>query len=341
VKALKVASLRLVSAALLAAAVVVVEPRTARADESSVAAATVLFDEGVKLMDARRYSEACPQLERSQSLAPSGGTLLVLGDCYEKVGRTASAWLALREAAARAASAGKHEVEASTLERARLLEPKLPRLTITVPAGTRTTGLEIKRDGVVVKDAELGVPVPADPGAHEILASAPHMKTASHKITTRAGETLDFAVPALAPETSVASGIQGSDPVREPPLQPSSGSSQRIVGLVVAGVGVASLAVGGVFGLLAKSKNDEALEPANCPKPTRCNQTGLTLTDEANSQALVSTILVIAGATGLAVGGIVFFTAPRESASPRAGASLRITPSWGAGSVGGSASLTW
>jgi hypothetical protein len=335
---------RIASAALIAAAVLASNIGTARADDPSVAAATVLFDEGVKLMDAQRYSEACPQLERSQSLAPSGGTLLVLGECYEKVGRTASAWLALREAAARAASAGKRDVEASTLERARQLEPKLPRLLVTVPAGTRAPGLEIKRDGVVVKDAELGVAVPADPGVHEIVASAPHLKTATHKITTRAGETVDFAVPALAPETSEARVVEGPGPV-EPSPAPSTGSSQRIVGLIVAGVGVASLAVGGVFGLMAKSKNDEALEPKNCPEPTRCNPTGLTLTDDATSRALVSTILVAVGATGLAVGGIVFFTAPKADAAPRLGvgtkARLQISPSWGAGSVGGSASLTW
>ena len=324
-------------------AALVSDMQTARADDPSIAAATVLFDESVKLMDAGRYSEACSKLERSQSLAPSGGTLLALGDCYEKLGRTASAWVVLREAAARAASAGKRDAEASTLERARQLEPKLPRLIITIPARTKTSGLEVRRDGVIVKEAELGVPVPADPGTHEIVANAPHMKPSRHTITTRAGETLDFAVPALAPDTSDTMGVGGTVPGSETqPPSPSPGSTQRVVGLVVAGVGVASLAVGGIFGLMAKSNNDEALEIKNCPDATHCNKSGLDLTDDARSKALVSTILVAVGATGLAVGGVLFFTAPSSSAvGVGSKPALRITPSWGAGSVGGSASLTW
>jgi hypothetical protein len=306
-------------------------------DASSVAAATVLFDEGVKLMDTGRAQEACPKLARSQALAPSGGTLQALGECYEKIGKTASAWLTFREVASRAASAGKREAEVSALERASRLEPQLPRLTITVPAATRTSGLEVKRDGVVLKEAELGVPVPADPGPHEISATAPHMKPFTKTVTTRARETLDFPIPALAPETVDMNGASAS--TTEPPHEETpTGNTQRGIGIAVAGVGVASLVVGGVFGMLAKSKNDEALDPKNCPTSTQCNASGIRLTDSARSRALVSTILVAVGGAAVLGGGILFFTAPRQKSGV---ASLRIAPSWSPGSVGGAADLAW
>ncbi len=325
-------------------------PRVAGADDSStLAAATVLFDEGVKLMETGRHADACPKLARSQALAPSGGTLLVLGECYEKMGRTASAWVAFREAAARAAGAGKRDAEVSALERASRLEPKLPRVTLSIPAASRTAGLEVRRDGVVVKEAELGVPVPADPGAHEIQASAPHMKPLKKTITVRSGEMLDFSVPPLAPETVDGDSRAGSAapiPPTEPPYEEpaSTGTGQRVAGGVVAGVGVASLVVGGVFGLLAKSKNDKALEPQNCPRATQCTPAGLDLTDAAKSRALVSTILVAAGAAFVIGGGILFFTAPRRSdgstTTAKAG-TIRITPGWSPGTVFGAADLTW
>lgn len=319
----------------------------ARADDTSVAAATVLFDEAVKLMDAGRAPEACPKLARSQALAPSGGTLLVLAECHEKTGKTASAWLAFREAATRAAGAGKREAEASALARAARLEPKLPRLTVTIPAATKTSGLEVRRDGVLVKEAELGVAVPADPGPHEMQATAPHMKPFKKTITMRPGETLDFAVPPLAPETVEAGGGEGlvtttSEPPHEEPA--SHGAGQRIAGVVVMGAGVASLAIGGVFGFLAKSKNDEALEPQNCPTESQCTSKGLSLTDEAKTRALVSTILVAVGAAGVIGGGILFFTAPRHGSAGASAAktgTFRITPTWSVGSVGGVADLTW
>lgn len=305
----------------------------ARADDSSVAAATVLFDEGIKLMDAGRVAEACPKLARSQSLAPSGGTLLALGECYEKTGRTASAWLAFREAAARAASAGKRDAEASALERAKRLEPLFSRLAISIPQATRVDGLEVKRDGTIVKEAELGVPVPTDPGPHEIVATAPRMKPFTKTISARAGETIDFPIPKLAPETNQPEQLAAS------PAEPTpDGSAQRVVGLAVAGAGVASLVTGGVFGLLAKSKNTEALKHENCPDATHCNENGLRLTDEAKSRALVATVLFVVGAGALAIGGVVFFTAPK--ASTTAGR-IHVVPTTDLASAGATATVVW
>src|SRR5690349_10392129 len=122
--------------ALLFALTLGLAPSIARADDPGrVAAATVLFDEGVKLMENGQPAEACPKLAKSQELAPSGGTLLALGECYEKLGRVASAWLAFRDAAARAASAGKRDAEVKANEHAQKLEKRLPKITIRAPAG--------------------------------------------------------------------------------------------------------------------------------------------------------------------------------------------------------------
>ena len=104
------------------------------------------------------------------------------------------------------------------------------------------------------------------------------------------------------------------------------GGTQRVVGLGVAGVGVASLITGGVFASLASSKNKQALEKENCPDSTHCNPSGLTLTDQAKSRALVATVLVIAGAGAAAVGGVIFFTAPQEPPARRDIASTSCLP---------------
>ena len=54
----------------------------------------------------------------SERLAPSGGTLINLGECYEHTGQTASAWVAWKDAAARANAAGKADVEKRAAARA-------------------------------------------------------------------------------------------------------------------------------------------------------------------------------------------------------------------------------
>jgi len=343
-RVLRGASLAAVAWTLLSAA----GARDARADDS-VAAATVLFDEGVKLLDAGQLEEACPKLARSHALAPSGGTLLALGECYEKSGKIGSAWLAFREAAMRAAAAGKRDAEAGAIERARKLEPRLPRLTIVAPNAPESPGLEIRRDGVLLKEPELGVAVPVDPGSHDIVASAPKRKTWTVTVTSTEARASTIAVPALRP-TEGASGAEGQ-PTANGADAPSPGSTQRAVGLVVAGVGVAGLVAGGIFGLMASSTNDDALSHCTTTDPIRCDAEGLSLTDDAKSQALVSTILFVAGGLALGAGGVLFFTAPSAaSAGPARGslarppsgrAGLSIGPTWGKTSAGAAATLRW
>jgi hypothetical protein len=183
-----------VSAFIVLTSVLVTD--AARADDKTAraAAAQRLFDEALKLIDSGNYAEACPKLARSQELAPSGGTLLNLGDCYEKNGQTASAWISFRDAAARAATAGQKSAQAAALVRADALAPKLVHLTITLAPGARVSGLEIKRDGQSVSNAELGIDVPIDPGPHTIEASAPGRQPWTKDVTITAETTPTDAV---------------------------------------------------------------------------------------------------------------------------------------------------
>ena len=73
---------------MLAAGIVVAASDVrAEPNEGGAAAAESLFQEARKLMDAKRYGEACPKLVASHKLAPAVGTLLNLADCYERGGQ--------------------------------------------------------------------------------------------------------------------------------------------------------------------------------------------------------------------------------------------------------------
>src|SRR3954454_4731648 len=119
-------------------------PAFAGADEKI--AAEALFDEGKRLMLEGKFAPACEKLEQSERVDPAIGTLLYLAECYEKSGRSASAWATFREASSAARAAGQAERARVGQERAARLEPALVRLTIMVPPeDVAIIGFTVKR----------------------------------------------------------------------------------------------------------------------------------------------------------------------------------------------------
>jgi hypothetical protein len=331
---------------LVTACLVVASPVRARA-QTTDAAATALFDEGRKLMSQRHYAEACPKLAESQRLAPSGGTLLNLAECYEHTGQTASAWVAWKDAAARANAAGKSDVEKRALARAAALEPGLARLTIAVAQESEVPEIEVKRDGVHVGHAEYGVAIPVDPGPHVVEAGAPRKKAWSTKIDIAAkqadarvsvsliDEVQASPSPAVASPPPVIAPASAGAPAaaEEPPSH--GGSAQRTIGIVVLGAGVVGLAVGAAFGVVAMSKNNDALKPENCRTSTDCSPNGLALTDDAKNAATVSTIAFGVGGAAAVTGVVLWLTAPKSAQA------ARIAPALGPSYAGLSAAGNW
>src|SRR5262245_57364431 len=83
-------------------------PSAARAQSASdPATARVLFAEGRKLLAAKNYAEACPKFEESLRLDSGIGAMYNLADCWEKSGRTASAWAMFLDTAAAARAANQ------------------------------------------------------------------------------------------------------------------------------------------------------------------------------------------------------------------------------------------
>jgi serine/threonine-protein kinase len=298
----------------------------AQQDASSQAAAQALFDQARQLMADGKYAEACPKLVESQRLDPGAGTLLNLGQCYEKNGQTASAWVTFKDAAAAAELKHRADWSARARERATALEPLLSKLTIDVPADERAIGIQVRRDGVEVGMAEWGAPIPIDPGDHAIEASAPAKKrwTTTAHVGPKADQT-HVAVPLLEDEPAPSPAVVPVAPVAPPapvtaPVQSvsepptSDGSSQRTAGLVVGAVGIAGVALGSVFGIVALGKNSDS--KTLCPGSSTCgNAVGVQDNSDAKSAATVSTIAMIAGAAAVATGAVLYFTAPKARTS--------------------------
>lgn len=305
-------------------------PARAEPTREDRAAATALFDEGRKLLAAKKYAEACPKLEAAMRLDPGMGTLYNLSDCYEQIGRTASAWSGFRDVAAQAKAQNRPDHEQAARDRAAALEPKLAKLRIVVPPELAGVTLEITRDGSPVPLALAGTAIPLDPGPHTIRVTAEGKEPFEKEVTLRPeGGTVDVQIPALAPKK--AGGPSGPatsptttatapppPPTAEPPdtsprpWQKPLGITATVVGALGAGAGVA-------LGFVAKGTFDES-NKANCDVATNvCNPEGLTQRSDAVNLGNIATGVLVAGAVIGAAGIVLWITAPSAPAAPKAG----------------------
>lgn len=291
--------------------------KTPKVDVSAdnAAAAEALFNEGRTLVEKGNYVDACPKFAESQKLDPGSGTLMNLGDCYEKVGKFASAWATYREAISESNKVGNQKRERDAKVLADRVEPKLSFLKIEVPKGSLLPSLQIKRDDFVVDRAQWGTYIPTDSGSHRISAEAPGHKPWTMRIDIAQSTRRDLEVPPLevAPEAALE----------------DRGKKQRTLGLVVGGVGVLGLAAGGVLGLMAMSSRATARDlgctDVDCP-----TQAAKDKNDSALGAANISTVLFIAGGVVTAAGAVILLTAPKApSAATTAAAAAR--PSLAAG----------
>lgn len=169
--------LRLASAALAAAlglgGLGLPSAALAQDDPQQKAAAEALFDEGRELIGQGQLEAACRRFEQSQALDPGVGTLLYLGDCYERLGRSASAWAMYREASSSARAAGQGERSRVADERARHVAPGLSKLAVMVAAENRIDGFELVINGRLLAPALFGASFPIDAGRYRLVARAP------------------------------------------------------------------------------------------------------------------------------------------------------------------------
>ena len=332
--------------ALAAIQVALAARAQAQSPGSSKVTAEALFESGRQLAAEGKYAEACPKFVDSQRLDPSTATLLNLASCWERQGRTATAWATYREAQSAAYAAGRRDYLATAERHASALATKLARITIRVTEAA--DGIRIERDGVVVDRAEWGLALPVDTGVHAIAATAPGRRPWGSTIdVTQDGAALTVTVPTLDPlpvEPPGASPQPSTPAVAPAPTQSTllghettgpalenheNGSSQRWIAAVVGGLGVVGLAVSGGFAVVAKNKYNDSV--SNCPSPdhNQCTPTGLQQRGDARSAGDAATVAFGLGAAALAAGGILWFTAPHGAGDASRRTAIAIAPTIG------------
>jgi hypothetical protein len=263
------------------------------------AAAEARFRDGSDAFDKGHVDEACTAFGQSLRLYPTLGSLLNLALCYEKQGKTASAWAAFTHAAAWANDPGQRDRREFAHRHASALERLLSRVQIDVDADAAPVAVAV--DGEPIGEARSTLPVFLDPGDHVVEATAPSRVRYVTKVTvpaTPSAAALLVKIPALAAEPTEVVAPQPQTPA------PVAHSVRRTAGWIVGASGIVAVGVGSYFGIDAISKTGEIA--ASCG--AHCD-TGSTQLAE-----VASLVAFGVGLAALATGGWLLFVAPPSGA---------------------------
>jgi hypothetical protein len=248
---------RIAAAALFAGALFAARPAAADPEAEAVA----LFDQGIKDMKAGHLDKACSELQASLQLVKDSGTKGALARCHGRAGRVASAWLLWRELSDTAPTA---ELRADAAAQAGKLERRLPKYTLKL-AGP-TPGLVVQVNGREVA-IEVPVAVPIDPGTVTVTAVGRDGERAttrswSHDYTAVEGQILAIEIPVIEPlpvvrPPQITRPAGPAPPAIDPELA-ARRHRRHVIALVLGGVALGASGGGGVLGLQASSRYDDA-----------------------------------------------------------------------------------
>jgi hypothetical protein len=219
------------------------------------ARAQTLFDVAKRLRESGELADACPMFAESKRLAPGVGVTLYLADCYERTGRTASAWNEFQEGETLARERSDYKRADVARARARSLEPKLDRLTVAAYAGSHGEW-QVLVDGIPLSSQRWNTPLPVDPGDHVVTINVPGSTTRTlraHLGPTSAAATVIIDSPGETPPWATPASSRAVQPIPESNVPDhgaaeSGGSSARLwIGLGVLGVGLGGIPLGTKF----------------------------------------------------------------------------------------------
>jgi hypothetical protein len=310
--------------------------------------ARALFTEARRLASDGQYERACPLFERSLKLESGIGTQFNLADCWEHVGRNASAYYTFLAVAAASKDKGQTDREHVASQRAEALLPKLSRLQ--VKSDSTVKAIRVSHDGVPLADRPWSEPTAVDPGSYTVASVSGNDELWKTQVTVPPHAlTVIVAVPPSTNSSAVGKhssdelatiSKSSSSPDRQltesvpPPASPNKSGHQSsgvwpAAGLLVGGAG---LAVGTIFALLFESKNGQARDI--CPTNFNCSESDIrthdSLVSDAKTARTGAYIAFGLGAASITAATVYYVSKPANHEKPPASA-LKFGPAFGSG----------
>ena len=290
-----------------------------------------LFREGQKLLEERRFAEACPKFETAYAKDHSLGTLINLAFCHKEQGASWYAWLEFREAEVKATELNRPDRRDFAHARLAELEKQLPKLVID--NNQKVTLTEVLVEDRKVWEAERGAVFAAEVGERRFVFKARGKKPAATLITVAKGDKVQhISVPDMEDGAEPPpAGEHPAEPAKPDAAAPADpGKMQRTLGWVALGVGGVAALIGTIEGISTFS--------SNCQGSKACTDEERSSANSSGTVADISFVLAILAAGG---GVYLLMTAPPPAAAaatahgrvvvPSRASSLSVTPRLGLG----------
>ena len=315
--------------------------------DASRAAARELGYAGVESYQAGEYPAASTKLEKAYRVLKVPSLGLWSARALIKTGHWVEAAERFRQVLTLEPKGGDAPVQAQAKRDASAdldaLVPRIPKLIITLAEAA--DNVELKVDGYLISTALLGEGLPANPGAHTIVAQA-GARSATRTVTLIEGGKkhvkLRFSDNGIEPaETAAAPTAPGpradaAAPTSDLAMADQGISKRKIAGWVLVGTGGAGLALGATTAILALGKkSDLQADQANC-HGTSCLPSRTDSVNSYETLRTVSSIGLIGGAALATLGVIVLITDKKDNQqSSSAAGKLWLSVSNRGGVLGG------
>jgi len=283
------------------------------ADPATRATARTIAQEGLDLFDNKRWQEALDKFTRADNLMRTPTVSLLAARCLGKLGRLVEAneryQSAVRFPLAADASAAFKEAVTSAEREQKALAPRIPRLRVGLH-GAQPGEVEVTLDGKPLAAAMIGVDRLTDPGPHALRGKRGD-EVVEQRFDMKEGQPL-----------AVALAFAGTTP----------GSTQRVIGWTLVGVGGAGLVASAVtLGLGLDAKSKLVKPPYNCSPELDCLPSATDAVNHYTALRGASIGTLIGGAAALVAGVVVVIAAPRSRNMDKA---ALVLPWIGPGQVG-------
>jgi hypothetical protein len=309
-------------AATGALVIMVLAAVTARAQDEGVFAQK-RYDDALRLFQARRFQEALDEFRASYSILASPNTRLMIAHCLAELRRLAEAFgeyeRTAREATDRAAMDPRYaQTESAARGEAQILRRRIGFVRLRLDREVVSPRVSVA--GRAIPAEALALPVPADPGAVQIVLEVEGRRLV-RRVDLRAGEARDVQIelgppPPTQPEPR-------AEPSRTPggPDPAPKRRGPHVATWIALAVGGTGLVTSGVLGLMAREQHDD-LEAAcmggACPAGHEEE------VDRGRRLQLWTNVSLGVGVAATALGGALFWLSSDSAGQAAASARTRL-----------------